>query len=350
MAKKKTKRSTKKLIIIICSIIVVIAAAVGFLYWFVLYKPNLKLAKDKQFIYIKSGSTYNMVLDDLSPILQDSWSFKWIAEAMKYDKLIKPGRYTLADGMGNKELIQLLRSGKQEPVKIIIQSHNRVGDIIKNIVANLETDSQDLANELYKGNKLKLYNILPKNMFEIFIPNTYFINWDTKPDSVIGRLVHEYDRFWNSERESKLKALGVTRSDAITIASLVIKETNKQSDMPIIAGVVFNRLHKKMNLEMDPTIKFALNDFTLKRIYNKHKDASASSPYNTYTHRGLPPGPICNPTIEAIDAVLNADNNDFIFYCASETRLGYHNFAETLSQHNANARRYQRWLDANRIR
>ncbi len=347
MAKKKLKRNNKKLIVIIGSIGLSVAAVVGLLYWFVLFKTNVKLGKDKQFFYIHTGTTYNMLLEDIAPLLEDSWSFKWAAEAMKYDVLIKPGRYTLADGMGNKELIQLLRSGKQEPVKIVIQSHNRVGDIVKNIVSNLETDSQDFAQELYNGKKLKLYHIAPQNMFEIFIPNTYFINWDTKPDSVIGRLVHEYNKFWNSERESKLKAIGISKSECITIASLVAKETNKQADMPIIAGVVFNRLNKHMPLEMDPTIKFALNDFSIKRIYNKHKDAVASSPYNTYTHKGLPPGPICNPTIEAIDAVLNADNNNFIFYCASETRPGYHNFAETLSQHNANARRYQKWLDAN---
>lgn len=347
MAKKKSKRNNKKLIVIISSIAVVLAATAGFLYWFVLFKPNLKLSKDKQFFYIHTGTTYKMLLDDIAPLLQDSWSFKWVAEAMKYDALIKPGRYTLADGMGNKELIQLLRSGKQEPVKIIIQSHNRVGDIIKNIVSNLETDSQDFAKELYKGNKLKLYNISPEDMFEIFIPNTYFINWDTKPDSVIGRFVHEYNKFWTNERESKLKSLGITKNEVIIIASLVAKETNKQDEMPKIAGVVFNRLHKDMRLEIDPTIKFALQDFTIKRIYNKHKDAAASSPYSTYSHKGLPPGPICNPPIEAIDAVLNADNHNFIFYCASETRLGYHNFAETLSQHMASARRYQRWLDAN---
>jgi len=347
MAKKKSKKNTKKLIVIISSVVVVIAAAIGFLYWFVLFKPNLKLSKDKQFFYIHTGTTYKMLLDDIAPLLQDSWSFKWAAEAMKYDILIKPGRYTLADGMGNKELIHLLRSGKQEPVKIIIQSHNRVADIIKNITANLETDSQDFAKELYNGKKLKLYNISPEDMFEIFIPNTYFINWDTKPDSVIGRFVHEYNKFWTSERESKLKSRGIARSECITIASLVAKETNKPSDMPIIAGVVFNRLQKHMSLEMDPTIKFALNDFSINRIYNKHKDAVESSPYNTYSHKGLPPGPICNPTIETIDAVLNADNNNFIFYCASETRPGYHNFAVTLSQHMANARRYQRWLDAN---
>ncbi len=347
MAKKKSKRNNKKLFIIIGSIVAVVAAAVGVLYWFVLLKPNLKLSKDKQFFYIHTASTYHIMLDDMAPLLEDSWSFKWAAEAMKYDVLIKPGRYTLTNGMGNKELIQLLRSGNQEPVKIIIQSHNRIGDIIKSMVTNLETDSQDLAKELWNGNQLKKYNISPQEMFEIFIPNTYFINWDTKPDSVIGRFVHEYNKFWNDERESKLKSRGISRSECITIASLVAKETNKQSDMPIIAGVVFNRLQKHMNLEMDPTIKFALNDFSIKRIYNKHKEAAAISPYNTYTHKGLPPGPICNPPIEAIDAVLNADNNNFIFYCASETRMGYHNFAETLSQHNANARRYQRWLDAN---
>lgn len=347
MNRKKSKTNRKKIYIIIGLFLAVCVGAILFLYWFVFYSSNVKLPKDKQFIYIHTGATYEMVLEELDKVVENKWSLGWAAQAMKYDELVKPGRYTIGNGMGNRELIQLLRSGKQEPVKITIQSHNRVGDIIRNIVTNLECDSETFVYELYHGKSMSNYHITSEKLFEIFIPNTYFVNWDIKPDSIIGRFANEYKRFWNSQRTSKLKSRGISRTEAVIIASLVARETNKADEMPIIAGVVFNRMQKNMNLEIDPTIKFALQDFSIKRIYNKHKEAASESPYNTYTHKGLPPGPICNPPIEAIDAVLNAQNHQYIFYCASETRLGYHNFAKTYSEHLVNARRYQNWLTAN---
>lgn len=313
-------------------------------------EPNVNLdGKKATYITIPSGSTYKDVTVILynSNIIINQASFEWVAEKKKYTNNVKPGRYKITPRMSNNSLVNLLRSGNQEPVKLVfnkIRTKERFAGII---ASQIELDSTILLQKLCDETFLKKYSKTTETALTLFIPNTYEFYWNTSTEKFIERMYIEYERFWNDERLEKAKAINMTADQVITLASIVEEETIKNDEKPDVAGVYINRLKKRMRLQADPTVRFAAGDFEIKRILNKHLEID--SPYNTYRNAGLPPGPICIPTISSIDAVLNYSQHSYIYFCAKDDFSGYHAFAKSLKQHNVNAKKYRAALNRNRI-
>lgn len=351
MAKKKDGFiQLKRIILSIIVIIMLIAGFVLFKSYQRIYKPNVILAEAKTaYVYIPTGST----IDDVITILYEKNyivnrnSFEWLAEKKNYRNNIYPGRYKLKNGMSNNKLIDLLRSGKQETVKVVFNSVRTKEQLAGKIAKQIEADSLSIIRLLKNNGYTEKFGLTPATISCIFLPNTYEFWWNTSAEKFIEKMHGEYKKFWNEQRLSKAAKLNLTPEDVVTIASIVDEETYKADEMDKIAGVYINRLRKRMPLQADPTIKFAWNDFSIKRVIKKHLEIN--SPYNTYKNYGLPPGPISIPSIAAIEAVLNYKDHDYLYFCASADFSGYHVFAKTLEQHNVNARAYQRALNKEKI-
>jgi len=315
-----------------------------------IYQPNILVSDSTvKYLYIPTGSTFNDVVDIIreNEIVENISSFIWVAEKKNYPNHIYPGRYALKHKMNNNEIIDMLRSGFQEPVQVIFNSIRTKEQLAGKIAKQIEADSVSLLKIFSNDSIINNYGFTPETITCIFIPNTYEFWWNTTAEGFIQRMYKEYQRFWNEERLAKAKALNLTPVDVITLASIVDEETLYNNEMQKVAGVYINRLRKRMHLQADPTLKFALGDFSIKRVLTVHKQID--SPYNTYKRYGLPPGPISIPSVAAIDAVLNYEQHDFLYFCAKPDFSGYHNFAKTLSQHNINARRYQQALNKEKI-
>lgn len=313
-------------------------------------EPNVNLnGSDIEYIYIPSGSTYNDVVELLSKtgFLMHVESFKWVAEKKNYPNSVKAGKFKIKDGMNNNVLVNLLRSGKQEPVRLIFNKV-RTKDRFSGIIANqIEADSTEILKALTNEQYLVKYDKNLATAMSLFIPNTYEFWWNTDTDGFMDRMYKEYNRFWNDSRKDKAKKLNMSADQIITLASIVEEETNKNDEKNRLAGVYINRLVKGYRLQADPTLKFAHNDFEIKRVLDRHK--KINSPYNTYKYYGLPPGPICIPSISSIDAVLNHEKHNYLYFCAKDDFSGYHVFAKTLNEHNRNAYKYHRALNKRRI-
>jgi UPF0755 protein len=311
------------------------------------YSSNIK--KPSSYLYIPTGSTFNDVIEILKrdSLLINIDSFTWLAEKKNYPNHVYPGRYRLDSLMSNDALIDKLRSGYQDPVKVIFNSVRTREQLAGKISKQIEADSASLVKRFYNDSLIKNYGLKQETFTSIFLPNTYEFWWNTSAESFVDRMHKEYLRFWNDDRKAKAAKLNLTPEEVTTLASIVDEETYFNGEMPRVAGLYINRLRKRMHLQADPTLKFALGDFSIKRVLNIHKQID--SPYNTYKRYGLPPGPISIPSIAAIDAVLNYESHSYLYMCAKPDFSGYHNFAKTLSQHNQNAREYQRALNKERI-
>lgn len=312
-----------------------------------IYSSNIK--KPSSYLYIPTGSEFSDVIDILKhdSLLINIDSFIWLAEKKNYPNHVYPGRYKLDSLMSNEELINKLRSGYQDPVNVIFNSVRTREQLAGRISRQIEADSVRLVNLFYNDSLIENYGLKPETFTCIFLPNTYEFWWNTSAESFVDRMHKEYLRFWNDDRKAKAAKLNLTPEEVTTLASIVDEETYFNGEMPRVAGLYINRLRKRMHLQADPTLKFALGDFSIKRVLNIHKQIN--SPYNTYKRYGLPPGPISIPSIAAIDAVLNYESHSYLYMCAKPDFSGYHNFAKTLSQHNQNAREYQRALNKERI-
>lgn len=313
-----------------------------------IYKPNI-INGNSYYLYISTGSDFNDVIQILEKdsILKDISSFKWLAEKKNYPNHVYPGRYRLDSLMNNNDLIDKLRSGFQDPVKVVFNSIRTREQLAGKISKQIEPDSLTLIKLLYNDSLIAEYGLKQETFTCIFLPNTYEFWWNTSSEKFIDRMYKEHQKFWNDDRKRKAAILNLTPEEVTTLASIVDEETYYSAEMPRVAGVYINRLRRRMHLQADPTLKFALGDFSIKRVLNVHKQID--SPYNTYKRYGLPPGPISIPSISAIDAVLNYESHSYIYFCAKPDFSGYHNFAKTLSQHNVNARNYQRALNKERI-
>ncbi len=332
----------------VAAILVMIAIA-----WFYLRitKPVISLhGKKTTYFYIKTGSTFRAVKDSLvkKEYLTDPGSFEWLSMRKHYNRLVKPGRYRLINGMRNNALVNLLRSGKQEPVRIVIQNLRTSEDLAGKIGRQLEVDSVQLCKLFHDAAYLARFHLSPSTLLVLFIPDTYDFFWNTSGDQLFKRMQDEYNHFWDPYRKHLADSLRLTVEEVVTLASIVEKESNKNQEKPSIAGVYLNRLKKQIPLQADPTVIFAWNDYRIKRVLKAHTEII--SPYNTYLHAGLPPGPICLPSVASVDAVLHAANHSFYYFCAKEDLSGYHNFATTLEEHNRNAKRYQQALNKMNIR
>jgi len=315
-----------------------------------IYKSNVLVPDSTvKYLYIPAGSEFDDVVDIIreNEIVENVSSFIWLAENKNYPNHVYPGRYALQHEMNNNEIINLLRSGYQEPVKVIFNSIRTKEQLAGRIAKQIEADSLSLVKVFNNDSIIKEYGFKPETFTCIFIPNTYEFWWNTTAIGFVQRMYKEYNRFWTEQRLAKAKALNLTPEDVITLASIVDEETLFNDEMQKVAGVYINRLRKRMHLQADPTLKFALGDFAIKRVLTVHKQID--SPYNTYKHYGLPPGPISIPSIAAIDAVLNYEQHNYLYFCAKPAFSGYHNFSKTLSQHNINARRYQQALNKEKI-
>lgn len=344
--KEKLKARNRRVIFWLVTLLLLSAAVAAYIGYRAFYKPNVWLnGKEEASVIIPTGSDWPDVKQIFykNGLIIHRESFEWLAKFMKYPDHIKPGHYILKDGMNNRQLIAKLRSGQQDPVKLIFNNIRTKEDLAGRIGEQLETDSAHLIKLLNDTSVIGKWGFTPFTILTMFIPNTYEVYWNITPDKFLERMHKEYDRFWNDSRQQKLSEIGLNRLQVMTLASIVEKETNMNDEKPDVAGVYMNRLKQGWLLQADPTLVFALGDFTIKRVLNVYK--KLNSPYNTYLYLGLPPGPICMPSISSIDAVLEYRHHNYMFFCAREDFSGYHNFAVTQQQHELNAARYQQALD-----
>ncbi len=305
--------------------------------------------KKNQVIYIPTGSSYNQVLDSLKSNLtiKNPKVLNWIADKKGYLNKIKPGRYVIENSLSYNSLINILRSGKQSPVRITFNNVRTLNQIAGKIGRQLEADSAGIMNFLTDDSNYTQDGFKKDNIIALFIPDTYEFYWNTNARELYVRMLKEYRLFWNDQRLSKAKEKGLDPKEVSILASIIDDEVAKTEEKPRIAGVYLNRLKRGMPLQACPTIKFALNDFSITRILKKY--LTVDSPYNTYKHNGFPPGPIGCATIEGIDAVLNAEKHDYLYFAARADFSGFHNYSRTLSEHNRYALLYQKELDKRKI-
>jgi len=335
---------------IIAAVALLIVLVLGYFAYAKYFKSNTGNFSGTEFLYINTGSTYADVIQVIKEnnFVRDLACFEEVAKQMDYPNDIHPGRYELREGMGNYSIISILKGGKQRPVKLVINKLRTKRDIIRKFASNLEADSLELEKLFNNNAYLKTFDIDSNQIQCAIMPNTYELYWNTTADKAFEKIARTFQHFWTSERRQKAISLKLKIVEVITIASIVEEETNNNEEKPIIASVYLNRLKKGMALGADPTVKFAVGDFTLKRILKIH--TATHSPYNTYLNTGLPPGPICTPSEKSIDAVLNAANTDYLFFCAKEDFSGSHNFAATYAAHLLNAKKYQHALDLRNIK
>ena len=349
MAKRKQKKGTKKGWVLALTALIFTGAVSLFLFYRWIYANNIADKYQSPYFYVYSSDNYEAVLKRLEAegVLKNMNSFEWVAEEKNYHNNIKAGRYTIKPPLSNNDLVNLLRSGAQEPLNVIVKSFRFKERLAGYLGSMLEPDSISFLNTFNDDDFLKSYGFKPSTFPALILPNTYEFYWNTSPEGFIARMALEFKSFWNEERKAKAQKLGLSQSEVSTLASIVQSETAKNDEKPRVAGVYLNRLKKGMKLQADPTLLYALNDFTIKRVLNIHKQVE--SPYNTYKYAGLPPGPILIPELSSIDAVLNAESHSYLYFCAKEDFSGYHNFATNYRQHLSNARKYQQALNERKI-
>jgi UPF0755 protein len=329
-------------IILIVCLVLMLGTATNFS--LKLFRSNTNKQFDQGYLYIPTGSNLDDVVAIIKAqrILNNTESFKWVASKMNF-KNIKPGKYKITKGLSNIELVRLLRSGKQEPIKLTFQNIRLKTDFAGYIGKNFEIDSLAFLNMLDSIDLVRQYGFDEETIFCMFIPNTYEMYWNTSKEKFFERMQKEYVKFWHTERIAQAKAIGLSPVQVSILASIVDQEALLNREMIRIAGVYMNRLNRGIKLEADPTVIFANGDFTVKRVL--YKLLQKDSPYNTYKYSGLPPGPICMPSVAAIDAVLHFEKHNYIYFCAKEDFSGLHNFASNVTEHQMNARKFQQALN-----
>lgn len=337
----KNKMNTKRIVSILFLIILVIVTITGWK----LFGPTVKSPGGK-YLYIRTNASYEDVKDSLlrNKIIIGSWWFDKVSGYLHYDKGIKPGRYRIDDGMNLVSLVRMLRSGNQAAVKLVITKLRTKEDLAKKIGDNFECDSASFIGFLNNYDSIAKYNVDTNTVLTAIIPNTYILTWNNTPARIFRKLYGEQQRFWSTERKNKAGSLQLSEKEVYILASIVEEETNKDEDKGKIASVYLNRMHHGMKLAADPTVKFAMRDFGLKRILFKHLTFNSS--YNTYLNPGLPPGPISTPSIKTIDAVLNMPSTDYLYFVAKSDFSGYSNFSYGYDEHMKNAKAYQQALDS----
>ena len=348
MAKKIAE---KKLIIRITLVLVaILLVTAGLKIYEEVFAPNVVINKRITYLYVYSKLPFEQTFERIEKqdVLKHPESFKRILTLTGYDNMLKPGRYKLTDQMNNLELLRMLVSGRQESFDVVLKSAERIHDITSFWGNQLEADSNQLEAMLTSKMPMDSLGLDADNAILLFIPNTYNFYWNTSAEKLLSKMIKEHRLFWDSTKLQKTTALGLTKQQVGTLASIVQKETNKTDEMPLVAGVYYNRLMRGMLLQADPTILFAINDKSIRRVGGEM--LKIESPFNTYVNKGLPPGPICMPSVQAINAVLNMTHHKYIYFCAKEDFSGYHNFAATFEQHQVNARKYQRALNAKGIK
>ncbi len=340
MSAKKKKKSRLPLIITIVVIVLLLGAAYKIL------GPNSGKA---QFLYIRTGTTYEQLLTQMKDggYVNDINSFDFLAKRAGLPEHIHPGKYQMKWGMTNYELVKKLRNGRQVPVKLVINKLRTKADFIRLVSTNLEIDSLQLGALMRDKDFLDKMGLDSNTVMCGVRPDTYEFYWNTTTDKLFKKLKESYSRFWTDARREQAKNHGLNPVKATIMASIIDEETNLPADKLNIASVYLNRIDKGMKLQADPTVKFSIGDFTIKRVTGAM--LKTESPYNTYQNVGLPPGPICTPSNGSIDAVLNAPQTTYLFFCAKADLSGASVFATTDAEHLLNARLYQQALNARGI-
>ena len=333
----------KKIAIVIIALLA-IAAAYGY---FTFLSKNTKFSQEKLYVFIPTGSTFGDVLKIIKPQIKDIDNFKFVAEKRSYDKNVFPGRFLFKKGMNSFQIVTALRHN--EPLNLAFNNQESLEKLVSRVSKQIEVDSTTLINTLRDTVFMQKNGFNTETILGMFIPNTYEVKWNISAEKFRDKMANEYTKFWNVDRLAKAKALQMSSQQVVTLAAIVHKETVKTDERPRVAGVYLNRIKLDMPLQADPTVIFAVKkesgnfDQTIKRV--RGDMLKSSSLYNTYVHTGLPPGPIAMPDISAIDAVLNYEKHDYIFFCASVERFGYHDFAATYEEHQVFAKKYADWIN-----
>lgn len=338
MAKKK---SGSRLLLALIALFIAIG---GFLV-FELFGPNTRSFTKDEYLYIRTGATYEDVLESLKDekLVRDITGFKFVAATLKLPEHIHAGRYRIKKGMSNYNIVRMLRAGKQEPVRLVVNRLRTKTDFIRLLSNNLEADSFKIRELLNDAVFLADLGVDTGTMMAVVMQDTYEFYWNAQPETVLRKIHKNHSRYWTPARKQKAKAQGITPIQAIIVASIVDEETNFTADKPNIASVYLNRIRKGMKLQADPTVKFAIGDFTIKRIAGSM--LVYDSPYNTYMYEGLPPGPICTPSTASINAVLDAPRSSYLYFCAKDDFSGRTAFASTFEEQIRNANAYHRALN-----
>ena len=346
--KKKSSGAAKKYIIALVLIIIIALGLAGAFYYLKYFGPNVT---DKQeYLYIHTGATYQDVYKTIKDegIVKDTSSFNWAANNMNYISRVKPGRYRLKSGMNNRRFINMLASGAQEAITLNFHNLRLKEEFAGFVSKKIEPDSTAIIRLLDSSKFVEQYGFTTDNVYSVFIPNSYQIYWNTSPEKFFKRMYANYEKFWTPERKQKAAAINLSPVQVSVLASIVDAEALHDDEMPIIAGLYLNRLKKGMKLESDPTVIFAKNDFTIKRVLSKY--LSINSPYNTYLYTGLPPGPIMMPSVNALNSVLDYKKSDYLYMCAKADFSGYHAYATNMADHLVNARKFQQALNERNIK
>ncbi|WP_264525067.1 MULTISPECIES: endolytic transglycosylase MltG [unclassified Flavobacterium] len=338
--------SIKKIITLAAVAVISVLMVYGFILISKIFSANTKFEEKELYVYVPTGANYTDVKKILEPYIKNFEDFEMVANKRSYPENVKSGRFLLKKDMNNMDLVRAMRSNV--PVKLAFNNQERLENFAGRVGSEIEADSLSLMKAFKDPEFLKANGFNEDNVFAMFIPNTYEIYWNTSAEKFRDKMIKEYHNFWTAERIEKAKKQGLTPVQVTILASIVHKESVKKDERPRIAGVYLNRLRLEMPLQADPTVIYALKlrdnnfDQVIKRVF--YNDLLMRSPYNTYVNIGLPPGPIAMPDITALEAVLNPEKNDYIYFCASVERFGYHEFAATLAEHNVNAKKYSDWI------
>ena len=338
--------NTKKLFAIVSVVGIVIASIIGGYVYVKAFTPNTQFSQEEVFVYIPSNANYEQVKEIVSPLVDDFEKFDFVATSRNYNTNVKSGKFLFKKDMTSFDMVRSLRLNV--PVTVAFNNQETLEKLMQRLATQLEPDTTALnevfTNAAFLGEK----QLTPATALTLFIPNTYEFYWNTSAKKMAKKMAKEHTKFWNAERLAKAKALNMTPAQVYTLASIVHKETVKADERPRVAGAYLNRLQQDMPLQADPTVIYALKeksgdfDQIIKRVGGSN--LFVRSPYNTYINKGLPPGPIAMPDISAIDAVLNAEKHNYIYFCADPNRPGYHSFETTYEAHMINAKKYAEWV------
>ncbi len=334
---------------VVLALLLIVGGIVAYTFYHRLQSSFLK-GNARQFVYIDSDDNIDSVYSKLRPVATDEAldAFQMLASHYDYASAIRTGRYAIDPGLSTLDVFRRIRGGQQSPVRLVVPSLRTIDRMAGAISRHIMLDSATIAMAFTDESFLQQLGYDTSTVYCLFVPNTYEVYWNMSLDQLAARLKREHDAYWNDDRKKLAEAIGLTPNEVVTLASIIDEETANDGEKPTIAGLYLNRLRKGMRLEADPTVKFALGDFTLKRIYNFHLDVE--SPYNTYRNDGLMPGPIRVPSLQGIEAVLHAEQHPYLFMCAKADFSGTHNFAVTLTEHEKNRRDFQRAQNQRGIR
>ena len=342
----------KKIFTIVSVVLISVLIIYGLIILKQIFSANTKFTEKEVYVYVPTDSKYDDIKKILMPYVENMNRFDLVASKRGYVDNVIPGRFLLTKGMNSYALVKTMRLNS--PVKLAFNNQERIEDLAGRVGSQIEADSLSLLTSFKDSIFLKENGFNEENVLAMFIPNTYEVYWNTSAVKFRDKMIKEYRNFWTKERVAKAEKQGLTPVEATILASIVHKESVKKDERPRIAGVYLNRLRAGMPLQADPTVIYAIknksNDFrqVIKRVF--YNDLTMSHPYNTYKNLGLPPGPIAMPDITALEAVLNPEKNDFIYFCASIDRFGYHEFAATYEEHIKNAKKYSDWINSQDVK